>query len=55
MTIHTICDRCGMEYIGPGVTINGHIYCCSGCATGGPCTCGGDTVVVASDDVVVLG
>jgi hypothetical protein len=58
MTVHTICDNCGMEYVGPGVTVGGNIYCCAGCARGGPCTCGGPAVVtspatyVAPDEVV---
>lgn len=52
MTVHTICDRCGMEFEG-GVTVNGNIYCCMGCATGGVCTCG--SVVVTDDAVVTTG
>jgi hypothetical protein len=65
MTVHTICDRCGMEYTWAGVTVGQNIYCCAGCASGGPCTCprpldstmvvsGGDAVVVGSDDVVIV-
>jgi len=60
MTVHTICDNCGMEYVGPGVTVGGSIYCCAGCARGGPCICGGPAVVtspatyVAPDEVVVV-
>lgn len=60
MTVHTICDNCGMEYVGPGVTVAGNIYCCAGCARGGPCTCGGPAVVtspatyVAPDEAVVV-
>ena len=56
MTVHTICDRCGMEYDWAGVTAGGRIYCCVGCASGGPCTCrraAGDTVVVTDGDTVV--
>ncbi|MGV3721843.1 MAG: hypothetical protein ACO1SX_13100 [Actinomycetota bacterium] len=56
MTVHTICDNCGLEYVGPGVTLGGNIYCCAGCARCGPCTCGGaDTVVVGGGDAVVYG
>jgi hypothetical protein len=49
-----------MEYVGPGVTVGGNIYCCAGCARGGPCTCGGPAVVtspatyVAPDEAVVV-
>jgi len=39
MTVETICDRCGMEYDWPGVEIDGRVYCCVGCASGGPCAC----------------
>ena len=52
MTVHQICDNCGMEYDHAGVTAGGRIYCCAGCASGGPCTCA-ETVVVA-DDAMVL-
>ena len=58
MTVHTICDRCGMEYDWAGVTVGGHIYCCEGCASGGPCTCPAalrEDVVVTDDTVVVAG
>lgn len=55
MTVHTICDNCGMEYVGPGVTLGGNIYCCAGCAQGGPCTCGAGAVVAGGGDTVVYG
>lgn len=51
MTVHTICDRCGMEYTWPGVTVGSQIFCCAGCASGGPCTCASR---VATDDTVVV-
>jgi hypothetical protein len=69
MTVQTICDRCGMEYTWAGVTVGDRVYCCSGCATGGPCTCGlaadstlvtsptvvaGSSTLVADDDVVIV-
>ena len=65
MTVHTICDRCGMEYMWAGVTVGQRIYCCTGCASGGVCTCprtaddtvvvtGGDRVVSAPGDVVIV-
>lgn len=59
MTVHTICDRCGMEYDWAGVTVGDRIYCCAGCASGGPCTCpvraGDTTVIVDSGTTVVSG
>ena len=63
MTVHTICDRCGMEYTWAGVTVGDLIFCCTGCASGGPCTCAARTetvvvtrrpVVAAGDDVIVV-
>ena len=64
MTVHTFCDRCGLEYTGPGVTIGQNIYCCAGCASGGPCTCtpvsdgtlipAGPGAFIAGDDDVVI-
>lgn len=46
MTVHTICDTCGLEYVGAGVTIGQSIYCCAGCARGGPCVCGTPAALV---------
>ncbi len=67
MIVETYCDRCGMQYDWAGVTRGDLVFCCSGCATGGPCICpmqsgatttvidtGGDTVVVAGKDDVVI-
>jgi hypothetical protein len=65
MTVHTICDRCGMEYDHAGVSIGDRVYCCAGCASGGPCTCavtnqdtvivdGSGTTVVSGADTVVV-
>ena len=57
MTVHTICDRCGMEYEWAGVSIGDLVYCCMGCANGGPCTCpvahGTTTVVTGGGTTVV--
>jgi hypothetical protein len=56
MVVETYCDRCGMKYDWAGVTAGDHIYCCAGCANGGPCTCprtAADTVTVTDDPVVV--
>jgi hypothetical protein len=56
MTVHTICDNCGMEYEWAGVTVGNLVYCCTGCAAGGPCTCSvrtADPVVVTDSPVVV--
>ncbi len=67
MTVQTICDRCGMEYTWAGVTVGDRVYCCMGCANGGPCTCpngltegtvvtrGGGTTVVSDGGAVVAG
>lgn len=63
MTVHTICDRCGMEYDHAGVTVGSQIFCCLGCANGTGCTClgasavvaPGATTVVPGDTVVVSG
>lgn len=52
MTVHTICDQCGMEYDHAGITLAGHVYCCAGCANGGPCTCA-PAAVVSSDTAVI--
>ena len=61
MTVHTICDRCGLEYLGPGVSTAAHVFCCTGCAAGTGCICGGTgeapaattgTTVVAGAPVV---
>lgn len=55
MTVHTICDRCGVEYLGPGVTTAAHVFCCSGCAAGTGCICGGTGEAPASTTVVAGG
>jgi hypothetical protein len=40
------------------VEINGRVYCCAGCASGGPCTCDRTAVVEAgealADDTVIV-
>ena len=64
MTVHTICDRCGMEYDWPGIAILGQVYCCDGCARGVGCTCAqegrvftagpGTTIIAPDDDVVIV-
>lgn len=28
------CDRCGGRFPGPGLALNGRVYCCDKCATG---------------------
>jgi hypothetical protein len=62
MTVHTICDRCGLEYLGPGVSTAAHVFCCAGCAAGTGCICGGTgeapaavtgTTVVAGGGAVI--
>jgi len=64
MIVEKYCDRCGMQYDWAGVTLGDQVFCCAGCASGGPCTCpvltGGttivddDVVVVPDDDVVIV-
>lgn len=59
MIVQTFCDTCGMEYDWPGVTMAGQVFCCAGCAAGGPCTCrgavpGANTVVVAGPGQTVV-
>ena len=53
MVIETICDRCGMSYDWHGVTIGDLVYCCTGCASGGPCICNRTTVVAGPTTTVV--
>lgn len=57
MIVETYCDTCGLEYDWPGVTVGGNVYCCAGCAQGGPCTClrQSGTVVVSGNTTVVSG
>lgn len=60
MTVHTICDRCGLEYLGPGVSTAAHVFCCAGCAAGTGCICGGTgtapaTVVTTAPAVTAPG
>lgn len=57
MIVETYCDTCGMEYDWPGVAIGGNVYCCAGCAQGGPCTCVRQpgTTVIAGNSTVVAG
>jgi hypothetical protein len=56
MTVETYCDRCGMEFDWAPVSVGDLIYCCTGCASGGPCTCARtiDDGVVAVDRPVVI-
>jgi len=52
MTVHTICDRCGLEYLGPGVSTAAHVFCCAGCAAGTGCICGGTGEAPAATTVI---
>ena len=57
MIVETICDQCGMRYDWPGVEVDGRVYCCAGCASGGPCTCDRTFVTdadLAADDTVIV-
>jgi hypothetical protein len=33
------CANCDIDILWPAVIVQGHSYCCTGCAAGGPCTC----------------
>ncbi len=33
------CDSCKMALEGEAVRVEDGLYCCSGCAVGGPCVC----------------
>jgi chaperonin GroES len=33
------CANCEIEFLWPPTVMQGKIYCCIGCATGGPCCC----------------
>ena len=33
------CANCEIEIRWPPVVTHGEVYCCEGCAEGGPCTC----------------
>lgn len=33
------CVNCEIEFLWPPIVVQGKTYCCTGCATGGPCCC----------------
>ncbi len=33
------CANCDIEFFWPTTVAQGSIYCCTGCAAGGPCNC----------------
>jgi hypothetical protein len=33
------CANCEIEFFWPPTRVQGQIYCCTGCAAGGPCNC----------------
>nr|BBH89239.1 hypothetical protein KTC_39900 [Thermosporothrix sp. COM3] len=33
------CANCDIEILWRPVVVQGKVYCCAGCAAGGPCTC----------------
>jgi hypothetical protein len=33
------CANCDIEFFWQPTVVRGDVYCCSGCAAGGPCTC----------------
>ncbi|HLG76129.1 MAG TPA: hypothetical protein VKX46_06920, partial [Ktedonobacteraceae bacterium] len=34
-----ICANCDIEFFWSPTVVQGHVYCCAGCAAGGPCSC----------------
>lgn len=36
------CANCRLEIVGVPVLVDGQLYCCAGCARGGPCCCSYD-------------
>ncbi len=55
--VEKYCDTCGMQFDWAGVTLGDLVYCCAGCARGGPCICGApsQTVVAGGPTVVSSG
>ena len=39
------CDNCGLDILWRPVVAGGRVYCCGGCARGGPCYCSYDLPV----------
>jgi chaperonin GroES len=39
-----ICDNCAIEFAWHPVYADGQIFCCAGCAAGGPCSCDYDAM-----------
>lgn len=37
--MHTQCENCGILITWQPTVVDGHSYCCLGCAVGGPCSC----------------
>ncbi len=33
------CANCDIEILWPAIVVQDTLYCCTGCAAGGPCTC----------------
>jgi hypothetical protein len=33
------CANCDIEFFWPATKVQEHVYCCTGCAAGGPCNC----------------
>ncbi len=33
------CANCDIEFLWPPTVVAGKIFCCTGCAAGGPCSC----------------
>lgn len=33
------CANCDIEFFWPPMVVHSKVYCCSGCAAGGPCNC----------------
>ncbi len=38
-TPHVRCANCDIEILWPAIVVQSKPYCCTGCASGGPCNC----------------
>jgi hypothetical protein len=41
---YPICENCGIEIRWQPTVVDGHTFCCTGCAQGGPCECDYDNL-----------
>jgi hypothetical protein len=50
----TVCLNCGIPIRWQPTVIDGKVYCCLGCAAGGPCECDYDHLPMPSDRVSIV-